>query len=229
MNEQVDKQPEERLGRTTQLIHESILCVMEAIGKRGIAKMSRNKEQGYDFRGIEAAMNQLAPIIREYGITISARYSDLQLSARPTKSGGEMRFAVLKGLFRFEADDGSFVESEYYGEGADSLDKAVTKAQSVAYRTALFQQFIVPTMAVDPETGNPVMSRTEELEEIANAMIQKFNEGNEWGAFEEWRTVTDSEEMLKIWSVLRPHSKLRAAIKKLSDQEKAGEKPEAKP
>lgn len=35
----------------------------------------------------------------------------------------------------------------------DSGDKAVTKAQSVAFRTALFQQFVVPTMAMDPE-GN---------------------------------------------------------------------------
>jgi hypothetical protein len=35
----------------------------------------------------------------------------------------------------------------------DSGDKAVTKAQSVAFRTALFQAFIVPTeaTAIDPE------------------------------------------------------------------------------
>ena len=35
----------------------------------------------------------------------------------------------------------------------DSGDKAVTKAQSVAFRTALFQQFVIPTMAIDPESG----------------------------------------------------------------------------
>ena len=34
----------------------------------------------------------------------------------------------------------------------DSGDKAVVKAQSVAFRTALFQQFVIPTMAIDPET-----------------------------------------------------------------------------
>ena len=204
-------------------IHSAILGVMEDIGKRGISKASENKEQKYMFRGIEAAMNQLAPILRNRGITIQVRYSDAQFSTKATKSGGEMRFAVVKGLFRFTADDQTYVESEYYGEGADSLDKAVTKAQSVAYRTALFQQFVVPTMAIDPETGELVLTRSEELQEIADAMIQKFNDGNEWGAFEEFKAVTDSEEILKIWSVLRPHSKLRSAIKRMNDEEKKGE------
>ena len=45
------------------------------------------------------------------------------------------------------------MKCETYGEAMDSGDKAVTKAQSVAFRTALFQQFIVPTMAMDPEDG----------------------------------------------------------------------------
>ena len=33
----------------------------------------------------------------------------------------------------------------------DSGDKAVIKAQSVAFRTALFQLFVVPTMSMDTE------------------------------------------------------------------------------
>lgn len=205
-------------------IHSAILGVMEDIGRRGIAKRSRNEDQKYDFRGIEAAMNQLAPIILARGIVVTPTYDQAQFSARPTKSGGEMRFAIVRGTFRFQAEDGSFVESVYYGEGADTSDKALTKAQSVAFRTALFQQFIVPTMAIDPETGNPVPTRTEELEEIAAQMIEKFNAGNEWGAYEEWTQVTDSEEMLRVWSILRPHSKLRSTIKKLSEEEKKGDK-----
>lgn len=211
-------------GVTAPGIHSAILGVMADIGRRGIAKASRNEEQKYNFRGIEAAMNQLAPILREHAITVTVRYSDVQFSARPTKSGGESRFAVVKGLFRFTAEDQTFVESEYYGEGMDSGDKALTKAQSVAYRTALFQQFIVPTMAIDPETGEVVLTRGEELQEIADSAIQKFNDGNEWGAYEEIKGIKDNEELLKVWSILRPHSKLRAAMKKLAEAERKGEK-----
>lgn len=39
-----------------------------------------------------------------------------------------------------------------YGEAMDSGDKALTKAQSVAFRTALFQTFVVPLVAMDPES-----------------------------------------------------------------------------
>lgn len=60
-----------------------------------------------------------------------------------------------------------------------------------------------------------------EREAIARAMIEKFEAGNEWGAYEEWKTVTDSEEMLKIWSILKPHSKLRTAMKRLDVQANA--------
>jgi hypothetical protein len=106
----------------------------------------------------------------------------------------------------------------------DSGDKALTKAQSVAYRTALFQQFVVPTMAVDPETGEMVLSRNEELEEIAQSMIQAFNDGKEVAAYESWLGVTDNEEKLKVWSHLRSHSSLRSAIKRMTEADKKSEK-----
>ena len=66
--------------------------------------------------------------------------------------------------------------------------------------------------------------RREFLETIARAMIEKFDADNEWGAYEEWKTVTDSEEMLKVWSILRPHSKLRAAMKRLDAEAQKAEK-----
>jgi hypothetical protein len=207
-------------------IHRAILDVMADIGKFGIDKASKNKEQNYQFRGIEAAMNRLSPLLLRHGIVITPRYSDVQFHERASKSGGTSRFAWLKGTFRFTARDGSFVESEYFGEGMDSGDKALTKAQSVAYRTALFQQFIVPTMAVDPETGEVLMSRGEELEEIAQTMIQAFNDGKEIKAYEAWIQVTDSEEQLKVWSLLRSHSTLRSTIKKMVEADrKSADKP----
>ena len=105
----------------------------------------------------------------------------------------------------------------------DSSDKATTKAQSVAFRTALFQQFIVPTMAIDPESGLGVPTRDEELEEIAASAVDKFEAGNEYGAYEEVSVITNSEEQLKLWSLLKPHSKLRASIKAHAAQERANQ------
>ena len=206
-------------------IHESILNAMREIAKTGIAKLGRNKDQGYNFRGIEAAMNEMSPILIRSGITISPSYSELTVQERESKSGGKLRFVTVKGSFKFEASDGSFVTGEAYGEGMDSSDKATSKAQSVAYRTALFQQFVVPTMAIDPESGLGVPSRDEEIEDIAMTIVQKFDDGNEWGAFEEYATLDDNDEKLKLWSLLKPHSKVRAAIKRMGEEQRAKEQP----
>lgn len=204
-------------------IHDCIIKAMAEIAKTGIAKLGRNKDQGYNFRGIEAAMNEMSPILIRSGITITPSYSELNVYERESKSGGKLRFVTVKGSFKFEAADGSFVVGEAYGEGMDSSDKATAKATSVAYRTALFQQFVVPTMAIDPETNLGVPTRQDELEDIAMSMVEKFDQGNEWGAYEEIAPITDNEEKLYIWGLLKPHSKLRAAMKRLAEQERSGE------
>ncbi|WP_250439378.1 ERF family protein [Delftia tsuruhatensis] len=138
---------------TQKMIHAAVLAVMKDIASTGIAKSQRNQQQGYNFRGIDAAMNELSPLLVKHGITVTPKYSDLTVTERAKDGGKATRFCTLKGTFEFEAPDGSSFTSEIYGEAMDSGDKAVVKAQSVAFRTALFQEFVVPTMAMDPEDG----------------------------------------------------------------------------
>jgi hypothetical protein len=150
-------------------IQKATLAVMLSISKTGIAKNQRNQAQGFNYRGIEAAMNELNPILVANGITVTSKYSELQISERVKADGKATRFAIVKGAFVFAADDGTSVTAECYGEAMDSGDKAATKAQTVAFRTALFQQFVVPTVAIDPEDGaegDETFSR--DLGDIAN-------------------------------------------------------------
>ena len=132
-------------------IHAAVRGVMHDIAKTGIAKLKKNQQQGYNFRGVEDAMNELSPLLVNRGITVEPTYSELHITEREKGEGKAMRFCTIKGSFKFEAEDGSHQISEAYGEAMDSGDKALTKAQSVAFRTALFQKFVVPFMAMDPE------------------------------------------------------------------------------
>jgi hypothetical protein len=59
-------------------------------------------------------------------------------------------------------------------------------------------------------------ARAKIVRAVAAAAIQKHNEGNEWGAFEEVSGITDSDEKMALWEVLKPHSDLRACIKRLA-------------
>jgi len=155
-------------------IQKATLAVMLAISKTGIAKNQRNQAQGFNYRGIEAAMNELNPILVANGITVTSKYSELQISERVKADGKATRFAIVKGAFVFAADDGTSVTAECYGEAMDSGDKAATKAQTVAFRTALFQQFVVPTVAIDPEDGADVDENlSKDLGDIANCPTVK--------------------------------------------------------
>lgn len=137
-------------------IQDAINAAMLDIAKTGIAKLSRADLGGakVNFRGIEAAMNEMSVILIRHKITVTPRYSDLTIQERAKgdpKDGKATRFVTVKGSFSFAAPDDSALVCECFGEAMDSGDKATTKAQSVAFRTALFQQFVVPTMAMDPE------------------------------------------------------------------------------
>lgn len=136
-------------------IHTALLAAMHDIAKTGIAKTSQASLGGaaVNYRGIEAAMNEMSLVLIRCGISVTPSYSDLNVMERAKGEGKATRFATLRGTFTFAADDGTSVTCSTYGEAMDSGDKAITKAQSVAFRTALFQQFVVPTMALDPEEG----------------------------------------------------------------------------
>lgn len=137
-------------------IQQSTIEAMREISRTGIAKLKRADLGGakVNYRGIEDAMNEMSVILIKCGITVTPDYSDLSVIERvkgDPKDAKATRFVTVKGRFTFTAEDLTSVQCVCYGEAMDSGDKAVTKAQSVAFRTALFQQFVVPTMAMDPE------------------------------------------------------------------------------
>lgn len=62
------------------------------------------------------------------------------------------------------------------------------------------------------------------LEDVAATMVEKYEGGNEWGSYEEYMTLADNEEKIFVWGLLKPHSKLRAAVKRLGEEEKRKQK-----
>lgn len=183
-------------------IHEALLAAMADIAKIGIAKTSQASLGGASvhYRGIEAAMNEMSIVLIRRGINVTPSYSDLTIMERAKGDGKATRFATVRGTFTFAADDGSHVTCSTYGEAMDSGDKAITKAQSVAFRTALFQQFVVPTMAMDPEEGGDdegvlndecrerveTASTEDELRALSKEYVPLFNKARDRDGYAEF-------------------------------------------
>ena len=66
-------------------IQAAVLGVMKDIATTGIAKLQRNVQQGYTFRGIESAMNELSPLLVKEIFQIIRRLNRLQKTMEEKK------------------------------------------------------------------------------------------------------------------------------------------------
>lgn len=131
---------------------------MEDIG--AIGKDSVNKQQGFKYRGIDAVMNAMNPVMRKYGMFLTPEVLDHKREERQTSSGGRLIYSILTMRYTMYAPDGSSVSAVVIGEGMDSGDKASNKAMSVAMKCAMFQLFCIPTEEmVDPDSETPPESK----------------------------------------------------------------------
>ena len=135
-------------------IYESMAAVMEDCGIVG--KDSKNQQQGYKYRGIDAVMNALNPALRKNRVFVVPEVIEQSREERTTNKGGLLIYSITKVKYTFYAEDGSSVTATVIGEGMDSGDKSMNKAMSAAFKYACFQAFCIPTEEMkDSEEDSP--------------------------------------------------------------------------
>ena len=131
-------------------IYETIDAVMSEIG--AVGKTSRNTQQGFMFRGIDAVMNAINPALVKHHLFIVPEILEQRREERTTSKGNTLIYSIVTVKYTFYAEDGSSVSAVVIGEGMDSGDKATNKAMSIAFKYACFQVFCIPTEEmVDPD------------------------------------------------------------------------------
>jgi len=129
---------------------ESIQAVMEKV--QAVAKKERNDAQRFNFRGIDAVVNAIAPALREVGGVIVPTVLKKQYDRGVTKSGTPTVEAFLTVAFDWYGTDGTApIRGVVAAEAMDTSDKATAKAMSVALRTYLLQTLMLPTDEKDPD------------------------------------------------------------------------------
>lgn len=126
-----------------------------------IAKGRVNKEQRFNFRGIDEIMNELQPVLKKHGLFVVPKVVDVIRQEKPTKSGGVLLYSIVTMEYTMYSQDGSSITGSTVGEGMDSGDKASNKAMAVALKYFLLQTFCIPTEdAKDPDAESPVVVQT---------------------------------------------------------------------
>jgi hypothetical protein len=116
-------------------------------------KGERNNAQNFNFRGIDAVINAVAPVFNELGIIVvpevtQTQYDTVEIGQRKTP----MSHVVVEVKYAFYGPQGDSVVAAVAAEAMDSGDKAVAKAMSVAMRIALLQTLNLPTDEPDPDS-----------------------------------------------------------------------------
>ncbi|MGW8719631.1 ERF family protein [Streptomyces althioticus] len=144
---------------------------------RSIAKSERfdgGRAGRFNFRGIETALNAFGPACRKHGVLVIQHKVDTEYRDISTSSGGRMRECTALVTFRIYGPDGSYFDSQAAGEASDSGGRSTPKAQSIALRTLLINNGLVPTEDRDADAvhferaESPVRPAASYLDEICN-------------------------------------------------------------
>lgn len=133
-------------------VHEAWSAVMDEV--QSISKESRNEAQKFNFRGIDAVMNTVGPVLRKHGVIVVPVGAKHDSERYTTKSGGQMVNRTVEMGYQVFGPRGDSFTGIAFGEAADSGDKAMAKAESVALRTFLLQALMIPTDEPDPDASS---------------------------------------------------------------------------
>lgn len=130
---------------TAPHVFKAISQVTSKLKQTGIGKDNRNKEQGYNFRGIDQVYQALCTALTEAQLIVTPRVVEQRLTERLSAKGNKMFNVSLTVEYDFvSAVDGSKHVTRSIGESTDSGDKATNKALSAAYKYMAIQAFCIP-------------------------------------------------------------------------------------
>lgn len=120
---------------------------LKVMGRVPYIQKERKQGLNYSFAGEAAILGQLHPAFQEAGLAWAVVGCELVASEQySTKSGASMNRVLVKATYSLtHAESGQSETIQSIGEGADSGDKATSKAMTSALKYALRQTFLIET------------------------------------------------------------------------------------
>ena len=191
-----------------QKVFGCISAATQALAHAGIGKKQQcNGGGNFKYRGIDDVYAALSPVLTKTGLTILP----IRIEKEADAQAGKMRLVKIKITYRVAAvEDGSYIDVEALGEGADTGDKASGKAMSYAYKSLIFQLFCVPVVGQpDPDSESKPPEGAFVDTDLLTRSRAAANKGiNAYKAF--WRGISSENRTLLIESGEHDKNKLIA-------------------
>lgn len=136
-------------AKTDPPVQQALAAVMGEV--RAVRKDSKNTAQHFNFRGIDAVLNAVGPALRKHGVIVQPKVTELRYEPVTVQNNKRAVNVLAFVTYTFVGPAGDTLDTAVVGEGIDYGDKGVSKAMSVALRTALIQTLALPTDEPDAD------------------------------------------------------------------------------
>lgn len=180
-----------------------------------IARSKVVKVKSFEFRyaPLDAITEYITPLMQKHGLAFLQAVDSESLTTRIIHKSGQW----------IESD--TFLNRDH--ANMQGFGGEITYKRRYALCSLLG---IVSDDDVDAPRHSPVQGSMEMLSprrqsiitDIAEIIKDKFNDGNEYGAYEEYVQISEQDERVALWSLLP--SKVRTSLTKLNQAEREGSK-----
>lgn len=195
-----DHEPVPTIGRQKPIQH----VLAEVSLAVGFVKKEGKLTDGarYEYRGIEHVLNKVGPAFAEHGIVATPKLLRWTRDQYTTKNGSLQHWYVVEVEYTFTGPAGDTLIAITPGEGADSADKALSKAMAVAFRTVLVQVLALPTKDEDGESTRAEAAPAPDMRTI-NLARQHLDEALQ---------ATTVEQVGAIWETASADGSITVAV-----------------
>ena len=135
-------------------VQEALCAVMEDVQSIGKDRKVTEGPARFAFRGVDDVMQAVGPALRKHGVIFApSRVVSIEHERYATAKGSQMDGVTVVVEYTITGPAGDVMLAAAAGQAADSGDKAVPKAMSVAFRTVLLQALCVPTGDPEPDAS----------------------------------------------------------------------------
>lgn len=126
-------------------VYQGIAKVRDHLAKEGLGKNQTNSHQGFKFRGIDDLYGILQPALAAGDIVMMPDVLSVDRKEYTTANGKLQFVTVVRVDYTLASTvDGSAVTKSYAGEAADTGDKSLSKALTMAFKSFCFHVFQIP-------------------------------------------------------------------------------------
>lgn len=191
--------------------HTGIASARDHLASKGLGKNQKNEHQGFKFRGIDDLYGIVQPALAQAQLVMLPDLTHIERKEYTTANGKLQFYTVVTVQYSFVSlVDGSSVGFTYAGEAADTGDKSLSKALTMAFKSFCFHVFQIPLNGND-DNDKHVAEEVEapkldpelkaELEEAAKLGVVAFRDY--------WKAVSKEDRILAQQDTLW-FTKLRA-------------------